>query len=264
MRKYLLDGERMQSIESAHRYLKACLGFPEHYGKNLDALADCLSELGQVQIELINADKMLENDRKYAERLLQVFEEVSARMYSFVFTMSESRVERGVYTLPNEQLFTSKADDYAASRPSYAAAAIDLMLSQLRQGDRVADIGSGTGIMSREFVKRGYQTFCVEPNEAMRSKAEQSLGEFENFVSVNSAAEDTGIEAHSVKLICAASSFHWFDTEAFKKECERILTENGEVFILINVREYDDFTKLQHEICKKYCKSFTSLAHGFE
>ena len=39
----------------------------------------------------------------------------------------------------------------------------------------VADIGSGTGILTRELLKSGYEVWAVEPNEAMRTAAEQTL-----------------------------------------------------------------------------------------
>lgn len=40
-----------------HDYLKEVLNFPDYYGKNLDALYDCLCEIGvETEIILINSD----------------------------------------------------------------------------------------------------------------------------------------------------------------------------------------------------------------
>ena len=43
--KYILDGKKMVSREETHVYLKETFGFPDYYGKNLDALHDCLTEI---------------------------------------------------------------------------------------------------------------------------------------------------------------------------------------------------------------------------
>ncbi|MBQ2613475.1 MAG: barstar family protein [Methanobrevibacter sp.] len=47
-----LDGELIK--QNGHDYLAEVLNFPEYYGKNLDALYDCLTEI-DCEIELINA-----------------------------------------------------------------------------------------------------------------------------------------------------------------------------------------------------------------
>ena len=50
-----LDGKLIK--EEGHDYLMEALSFPEYYGKNLDALYDCLCEI-DCEIELINADEV--------------------------------------------------------------------------------------------------------------------------------------------------------------------------------------------------------------
>lgn len=47
-----LDGISIK--ERGHDYLAEALSFPDYYGKNLDALYDCLCEIS-CKIELINA-----------------------------------------------------------------------------------------------------------------------------------------------------------------------------------------------------------------
>lgn len=48
-----LDGNLIN--EKGHDYLMEALDLPDYYGKNLDALYDCLCEI-DCEIELINAD----------------------------------------------------------------------------------------------------------------------------------------------------------------------------------------------------------------
>ena len=50
-----IDGKLIKG--QGHDYLKEALNFPDYYGKNLDALYDCLTEIGvETKIKLINAD----------------------------------------------------------------------------------------------------------------------------------------------------------------------------------------------------------------
>lgn len=50
----ILDGELIK--KQGHDYLMEALNLPDYYGKNLDALYDCLTEM-ECEIELINAEK---------------------------------------------------------------------------------------------------------------------------------------------------------------------------------------------------------------
>jgi len=77
--KYILDGKKMVSREETHQYLKETFGFPEYYGKNLDALHDCLSEMTDVEIEVQHAEEMLTALGRYGELLLRVLDEVKNR-----------------------------------------------------------------------------------------------------------------------------------------------------------------------------------------
>lgn len=45
MKKYIVDFRKVNNREEAHEELKTSLNFPDYYGKNLDALNDCLSEI---------------------------------------------------------------------------------------------------------------------------------------------------------------------------------------------------------------------------
>ena len=50
-----LDGKLIK--RDGHDYLKEALDFPDYYGKNLDALYDCLTEIS-CEIELINSEEV--------------------------------------------------------------------------------------------------------------------------------------------------------------------------------------------------------------
>ena len=167
--------------------------------------------------------------------------------------------------MANENIFTSKVKQYTKGRHGYAQDAVDMIVNELlRSGDTVADIGSGTGIFSREFIVRGFETYCVEPNDSMRSEAEKLYSGYPNFHSVPASAEATTLRDGSIDVITAASAFHWFDAVRFKAECRRIASPGCRICLVHNEREYDEMTIAQHELCMKYGRNFTSLTHGVE
>ena len=55
MRTIEIDGKLIK--KEGHDYLKEVLNFPDYYGKNLDALYDCLTDIGvETEIRLLNKD----------------------------------------------------------------------------------------------------------------------------------------------------------------------------------------------------------------
>ena len=134
--------------------------------------------------------------------------------------------------------FSHRAEYYAKYRPRYPEAILKFMEEELNLSSEsvVADIGSGTGILSELFLKHGNPVHGVEPNEEMRKTAEESLTTYSNFRSVNGSAEDTTLPAHTVDFITAAQSFHWFNPAKAREEFVRILRPDGWVILIWNTR----------------------------
>ena len=70
---YELNGDEMQTPEQTHAYLKKQLGFPAHYGMNLDALADCLTDYHEETIFWV------QNPEKVNFQIMHVLEQVSQK-----------------------------------------------------------------------------------------------------------------------------------------------------------------------------------------
>src|SRR5712664_4492381 len=97
--------------------------------------------------------------------------------------------------------FSNRAENYAKYRPGYPAELIAILKSEcgLTETSSVADVGSGTGILSELFLRNGNKVFAIEPNARMRLFAERDL-KFPKFVSIEATAEATTLEPVSVHL----------------------------------------------------------------
>lgn len=110
----------------------------------------------------------------------------------------------------SRERFTSRVDSYLKYRPSYPKEAIDHLYDVvgLRANSNIADIGSGTGIISKLLLERGSDVIGVEPNQGMREAAEQMLISSPKFQSIAGSAESTGLPDQSVEFIVCAQAFH--------------------------------------------------------
>ncbi|MFX1512861.1 MAG: class I SAM-dependent methyltransferase [Promethearchaeota archaeon] len=134
-----------------------------------------------------------------------------------------------------KETFSSKAEIYNKYRWRHPEEIIVLLTSEINLQSsptfRIADIGSGTGILSELFLKNHNTVIGVEPNKEMREVAERVLKKYPHFVSVNGTAEATSIR-ETVDAITAGMSFNYFDLDKAREEFLRILKPNGYVIII--------------------------------
>jgi len=159
----------------------------------------------------------------------------------------------------NETKFDGKGSIYARNRPSYPQEFIDFLYADIgvNANSIVADIGSGTGKLTRLLLERGSKVFAVEPNADMRANAEADLRNYDRFFSINGKAENATLDDCSIDFVTVATAFHWFDKQAFKAECRRILKKDGKVIIVYNSRdEESDLVKCLYKVNEKYCPDF--------
>ncbi|HPF44319.1 MAG TPA: barstar family protein [Syntrophomonadaceae bacterium] len=85
----ILNGKRMTSVGSTHRYLRKKLNFPDYYGGNLDALWDMLTTLSDpVSIKLVETEAMQSYLGEYADSILHVFMEAAEENEQLIFECS--------------------------------------------------------------------------------------------------------------------------------------------------------------------------------
>ncbi len=160
--------------------------------------------------------------------------------------------------------FSNRVQDYVRYRPGYPPGIIPFLQQTvgLNPSRVVADIGSGTGILTRLVLEQGNRVFGVEPNGPMREAALQYLKDFGNFISVDGKAEQTGLESGSVDLMLSGQAFHWFDPVRSQAEFRRIARPGAHAVLIWNERlEEGPFHAAYNELLLNYATDYQRVNH---
>jgi SAM-dependent methyltransferase len=161
--------------------------------------------------------------------------------------------------------FSTRVENYVKYRPGYPAGVIELLkaVCGLTSASLIADVGSGTGILSELFLKNGNTVFGIEPNAEMRLAAERLLRDYKQFVSLAAAAEATTLERESVDFVVAAQAFHWFNRNQARREFARILRRGGWVALIWNERRLDSTPFLQgyEDLLLRFGTDYAQVRH---
>jgi SAM-dependent methyltransferase len=132
--------------------------------------------------------------------------------------------------------FGPEAVRYQQVRPSYPAAALDLVLGQLdaQVGSRlrVLDIGAGTGKLTDLLLERQAEVVAVEPDAQMRAVLAARLPQ---VPALAGSAEQIPLPDRSVDAIVAGQAFHWFSRPDADRELARVLRPGGVVGLIWNL-----------------------------
>ncbi len=154
-------------------------------------------------------------------------------------------------------LYTSKAENYAKYRWDYSHAVIAAIFDRVGVSTQtiVADIGAGTGMVTKHFVDKTWTVYAIEPEKEMRDLIESAFLGNPACQVLNASAEDTTLPSASVDLITVGQAIHWFNLEATRKEFLRILKPTGWLAILRNYGTDTPYEKEVGMLFKKFSKS---------
>lgn len=141
----------------------------------------------------------------------------------------------------------SELAPYYDKRAEYSEEAIQevLMNIGLRPNAPIADIGAGTGKLTKILAKFGLSVKAVEPNEEMR-KFGQINTQNTSVIWSKGTGEATGLPADSTEAAFFGSSFNVTDRQKTLQEVYRILKPNGWFVCMWNHRDLNN--KIQNEV----------------
>ena len=161
--------------------------------------------------------------------------------------------------------FSSRIDDYVKYRPHYPVEIIDLLASkcELTPENVIADIGSGTGILTQLFLGNGNPVIGVEPNKEMREAGEAYLAEYARFNSVDGTSEATRLPAKSADFIIVGQAFHWFDQVKTRAEFQRVMKDDGWVVLVWNDRRVNStpFLRNYEALLQEFGTDYNEINH---
>ena len=90
MKICVLDGEVLTDQKALHDRLAEDLGFPDWYGRNLDALYDCLTDIREeAEICILQMPLLEEKLGRYAVLLLKVLKDAAGENTAIHLKMEE-------------------------------------------------------------------------------------------------------------------------------------------------------------------------------
>lgn len=103
--KYVIDLKQTSDREGLHDTLSKTLSLPEHYGRNLDALHDCLTEgRDPLNIVLTNRKALSVEMNQYVDRLVRVLHDVKEKRSLFSYSLfdgEEKKLKTVIFDIGN-------------------------------------------------------------------------------------------------------------------------------------------------------------------
>ena len=114
----------------------------------------------------------------------------------------------------------------------------ELLASLTRRGinlenKRIADLGSGTGVLTRALQNAGAKVVGVEPSIGLIEEAKEIDKANDHSIQyVNEFSESTSLEANTYDIVTVLRAWHWFDTGKTLLEIKKILKGNGLLLVM--------------------------------
>lgn len=149
--------------------------------------------------------------------------------------------------------FDGVAALYDAYRPSYPAELIDsvVAISNIEPGDRVLEIGSGSGKATLLFAQRGFSILGLEPGQNLITVAAKNLKPFPGVRFERARFEDWETGDAVYDLLFSAQAFHWVPEEVRLVKAVKVLRPQGCLALFWNMYPGID-GEIGHDLNKVY------------
>jgi SAM-dependent methyltransferase len=132
------------------------------------------------------------------------------------------------------KVFNEVAAEYDRNRPAYPDALVDqaCKVAGIADGDRVLEIGCGTGQLTRSLLARGLRVTALEPGDQLIRLAEENLKDAGDVEFVHARLEDTHRPCESYEAVFSASAIHWVDPDLSWRKIAGALAPNGTLALI--------------------------------
>jgi len=149
--------------------------------------------------------------------------------------------------MEKNESFNSAAKTYDESRPSYPKEVIDWIISKtnISKGEKLLEIGPGTGQATIKFAERGYNVHCIEMGENLADILMQKTKNYNVSVDVSTFEAWEPRIPIKTPFIFSATAFHWIDQSVKYRKCYDLLDDNGFLVLLWNVAPEVDIPEVK-------------------
>jgi ubiquinone/menaquinone biosynthesis C-methylase UbiE len=147
------------------------------------------------------------------------------------------------------RVFDEVAAEYDRRRPTYPDELIAsaCRLAGIGSGDRVLEVGCGSGQLTRSLLARGLRVAALDPGPRLISLAEQNLEGCGELEFVNARFEDAQVPESHYRAVFSASAFHWIDPEVSWQNAARVLVPGGTLALIQYCGLHEQQSTRDHE-----------------
>jgi SAM-dependent methyltransferase len=140
----------------------------------------------------------------------------------------------GTLTRSCGKVFNEVAAEYDRNRPTYPDALIEraCQVACIRAGDRVLEIGCGTGQLTRSLLDRGLCVTALEPGDQLIAIAEENLKGAGDVEFVHARLEDVQLSRECYQAVFSASAIHWVDPDLSWRKIADALAPDGTLALI--------------------------------
>jgi SAM-dependent methyltransferase len=130
--------------------------------------------------------------------------------------------------------FNEIAVEYDHNRPTYPDALIDqaCQVAGIAEGDRVLEIGCGTGQLTRSLLARGLLVTALEPGDQLICLAEENLKDAGDVEFVHARLEDAQLSGERYAAVFSASAIHWVEPDLGWRKIAEMLAPRGTLALI--------------------------------
>jgi SAM-dependent methyltransferase len=137
---------------------------------------------------------------------------------------------------PQRLIFGEVAELYDRHRPTYPAALVEDLLAEggPSRGDRLLEVGAGTGKATELFAARGAAVLAVEPSGEMAALARRRCAAYPGVEIVESDFERLELDGEDFPLLYSAQAWHWIDPAVRYQRARAALAPGGLLAVFWN------------------------------
>jgi len=165
--------------------------------------------------------------------------------FNVIYKDGKATVTSSVESLMSDH-FSQVASIYSQYR-TFDHEAINYIIKKLafKQTIVAADIGCGDGRYSIKLIEKlrnRLSLTCVDNNYEMLQQISKISSNFQNLQTRQAFAEKIPFDDNSLDCIFSFNAIHHFKINEFAKECNRVLKNNGLLFIYTRLKEQNEST----------------------